>query len=141
MISCPPAAGCVRLRCTLDLFFKRLVYTTARRGGRRAESGPAKLTTFFGFESAPRGPPGAGVGAAGPGRKRAAGRKIQDLTMLYTAPLVNVGCPPRGDAKWHAICRHVLRREVVRKDGRGLRVSDHICQSSKTEVERPSDRA
>ena len=52
-----------------------------------------------------------------------------------------VGCSPRGDVSWHAVGRHGLKREVVHSDGRGLRVSDGIYQSSKTEVEQPSDRA
>ena len=34
-----------------------------------------------------------------------------------------------------------MKREVVHRDGRGLRMSDDIYKSSKTEVERPSDRA
>ena len=44
------------------------------------------------------------------------------------------GVPPRGDASWHALRRYDLKREVVHRDGRGLRVLDDIYQSSQTEV-------
>ena len=65
----------------------------------------------------------------------------RDLTMLHNAPIRRVGCCSRGDASSHAVGRHGVKLEVVHNDGRGVRVSDDIYQSSKTKVERPSDRA
>ena len=67
--------------------------------------------------------------------------KNDDCTYTDMAPVGVVGCSPRGDARWHAVGRHGMKREVVHREGRGLRLSDDICQKSKTEVERPSDRA
>ena len=94
-------------------------------GNAEPEGCPAKLIRFFSTLRARRAGHGAGTRArlatggspvdspsaeasgteicrARPSRKRPAGRKKNDFTLLYKAPLRGVGCFPRGDASWHA---------------------------------------
>ena len=51
------------------------------------------------------------------------------------------GVFPTGRRNLECRRRYALKRDVVHKDGRGLRVSDDIYQSSQAEVERLSDQA
>ena len=110
-LGCPREAGA---------FFS----SRARRGGHglRARARPSGARPSDGRPSAWCG--GDRSGAAGPPRKRAAGRQAHNLTIIYTASLRGTGCSPRGDASWHVVGMHGFKRNVVCRDGRGLGVSD-----------------